>query len=343
MNANTIRQNPPLKNLKNLKIMEVCGTHTSSIVRSGLREFLPAGIRMVSGPGCPVCVTSADYIDGVIYAAKEQNAVVASFGDLFRVRGSLGSFASKRAEGQEFIPVYSPFDAVNLARANPQKSYIFAAVGFETTIPLYALILETIINKNIKNLKLALSLKTMPEVLDWLCQTQQIDGFICPGHVSVIIGKSAYISLFEKYHKPFVISGFTPEEILTAVKEIYAQHQTGLYSVKNLYPSVVKDEGNIKAKNLIETYFTKTDGLWRGIGMIQDSALVARPEYADYVVNIKEKEDNLPDGCQCDEILTGRAMPDECPLFGKFCRPEEPVGACMVSAEGSCRIYYENR
>ena len=328
---------------RQFKIMEVCGTHTASVLRGGLRDLLPAGLCLVSGPGCPVCVTSADYIDGVIATAKDRDAVVVSFGDLFRVRGYSGSFASKRAEGQAFVPVYSPFDAVDLAKNNPQKIYILAAVGFETTIPIYALILETICREGIKNLKLAFSLKTMPEVLDRLCRTQEIDGFICPGHVSVIIGKYAYIPLFAKYRKPFVISGFSPEEILAAVKEIYAQLQTGLYSVKNLYPSVVKNQGNTQAKTLIETYFKKSDGLWRGIGIIPNSALIIRPEYADYVINIAEQEDNLPDGCRCADILTGRSAPDGCPLFGKVCRPDEPVGACMVSAEGSCRVYYENR
>jgi len=334
----------PVRPFKIFKIMEVCGTHTAAIMRGGLRDLLPPEIRLVSGPGCPVCVTSADYIDGVIASAEELDAVVVSFGDLFRVQGVSGSsFASKRAEGRAFVPVYSPFDAVVLARDNPQKNYIFAAVGFETTIPVYALILETVCRENIKNLKLAFSLKTMPEALDWLCRTQEIDGFICPGHVSVIIGKSAYIPLFEKYRKPFVISGFMPEEILTAIKEIYAQIQTGFYSIKNLYPSVVKDQGNARAKKLIETYFIKSDGLWRGIGMIPDSAPVVRPEYADHVINIAEQKNNLPDGCHCANILTGRSTPDECPLFRKVCRPDEPAGACMVSAEGSCRIYYENR
>jgi len=326
------------------KIMEVCGTHTAAIIHSGLRDLLPSGVRLVSGPGCPVCVTSADYIDGVIIAAKGLDAVVASFGDLFRVQGSSGSsFSSKRAEGQEFVSVYSPFDAIDLARNNPQKIYILAAVGFETTVPLYALILETICREGIKNLKLTFSLKTMPEALGWLCRTQEIDGFICPGHVSVIIGKSAYIPLFEKYRKPFVISGFSPEEILTAIQEIYTQLQTGFYSVKNLYPSVVENQGNTRAKELIETYFMKSDGLWRGIGVIPNSALAIRPEYADYAINIGEHENNLPDGCHCAEILTGQSTPDNCPLFGKVCRPENPAGACMVSAEGSCRIYYENR
>lgn len=326
-----------------IKIMEVCGTHTLAIMRGGLLDLLPAGVRMVSGPGCPVCVISAGYIDGVIAAAEKQKSVVVSFGDLFRVNGFLGSFASKRSEGKPFVPVYSPFNAVSLARVDPQNNYILAAVGFETTIPLYALILETIIHENIKNLKLALSLKTMPEALDWICQTQAIDGFICPGHVSVIAGRSAYIPLFEKYRKPFVISGFSPDEILTAINEVYAQNKTGSYSVKNFYPSVVRDEGNVKAKELIDRYFTKSDGLWRGIGIIKNSSLIARPEYENCVINITEKNDTIPEGCRCAEILTGRSLPDECPLFKKICRPEQPFGACMVSAEGSCRIYYENR
>ncbi len=326
-----------------MKIMEVCGTHTAAILRGGLRALLPPEVRLVSGPGCPVCVTSAGFIDGVIEWARREDAAIISFGDLFGVRGTHCSFAEARAAGCEFIPVYSPFEALKTARANPQKSYLLAAVGFETTVPLYALVLETIIQEKIPNLRLAVSVKTMPAALAFLGETEGIDGFLCPGHVSVIIGKDAYLPLSERFKKPFVIGGFEPDEVLTAIREIAAQLRQGVYAVKNLYPSVVSDAGNLRAKALIARYFEPADGVWRGIGMIPGSALAVRPAYAHYAIPITEADDAPPEGCGCAAVLTGRLSPDECPLFGGLCRPEDPVGACMVSNEGSCRIYYENR
>ena len=323
-----------------LKIMEVCGTHTSSIFRSGIRSLIPENIALVSGPGCPACVTPPSVIDALIEIARA--AEVLSFGDMFRVPGSSSSLAQAKAEGCNVRLIYSPLEALALAKEKPDTRYVVAAVGFETTAPVYGALLEALARENIQNVALYTALKTIPEALDYICAREEIDAFICPGHVSAIIGCEPYRALAQKYRKPFVIAGFEAEHILAALNEIVRQKRTGHHAVTNLYTSVVREKGQDKAMQLISKYFEKTDSFWRGIGEIPDSGYRLKKEYGCFSANIHgvaEKGD-LPEGCCCAEVLLGRLLPKGCSLFGKLCTPQNPVGACMASSEGTCRIYY---
>jgi hydrogenase expression/formation protein HypD len=322
--------------------MEVCGTHTSSIVKSGLRELLPPNIHLVSGPGCPVCVTEPGYIDALIEYAKEDNTCVLSFGDMLKVRGSSRSLSEAASDRAVFRIVYSPTQAIVLAKENPHIRYIFAAVGFETTIPLYALLLETIEKEGLTNIKLATSLKIMIPALSYICTQEEIDAFLCPGHVSVIIGANAFEPLCRTWHKPFVIAGFEPEHIIGAIAVMVSQLSTNQPTVVNLYKNAVQAEGNLNALAKIRRYFTSANGVWRGIGIIEDSALVLKEEYARYQVTYAGSDSPaVPRGCRCGDVLMGRIQPNECPLFGSVCTRQNPVGACMVSSEGACGIWYQ--
>ncbi len=330
---------------RKIKIMEVCGTHTASIFKAGIRSLLPEGIQLISGPGCPVCVTPSGYIDELIaYAGKEKYEVL-SFGDMMKVRGSKYSLTQAKAMGGRVRFLYSPLQAVKLAKENPGITYIFAAVGFETTAPLYAILIEEMEREGIRNLKLLTAIKTMIPALSFLCEKEEgIDGFLCPGHVSVIIGSKVYEPLAEKYHKPFVVAGFEGEHILAAVYEILAQVSAGEYRVKNLYTSAVKEEGNRKAMDAVMKYFEPSDAWWRGIGNIPSSGLALKADYAGYGIHseLSEAEESLPSGCRCTEVILGRISPFQCPAFGKRCTPMDALGPCMVSAEGACGIWYKN-
>ena len=338
---------------KSLKIMEVCGTHTSAIVKNGIQGLLPPGIRLVSGPGCPVCVTTGEYIDVLLEFAGSENCCVLSFGDLFKVRGSRQSMIEGKAGGASFQVIYSPFEAVALAKANRNINYVVAAIGFETTIPVYALLMDKVMEENIRNIKLALSLKATIPALSYICCKEEIDGFICPGHVSVITGSRVYEEICRVYQKPFVIAGFEPEHILGAICRIVYQTETGHFHVENLYKSVVSEEGNTDAVKLINRYFIPADGIWRGIGEIKSSAFVFREEYARYALAMKScdeddegaesVENHIPSECRCGDVMLGRITPDECGLFGGVCRPDNPEGPCMVSSEGACGIWYANK
>ncbi len=330
---------------RKIKIMEVCGTHTASIFKAGIRSLLPEGIQLISGPGCPVCVTPSGYIDELIAYAGKENYEVLSFGDMMKVRGSKHSLTQAKAMGGRVRFLYSPLQAVKLAKENPGITYIFAAVGFETTAPLYAILIEEMEREGIRNLKLLTAIKTMIPALSYLCEKEAgIDGFLCPGHVSVIIGSKVYEPLAEKYHKPFVVAGFEGEHILAAVYEILAQVSTGEYRVKNLYTSAVKEEGNRKAMDAVMKYFEPSDAWWRGIGNIPSSGLALKADYAGYGIRseLSEMEESLPSGCRCMEVILGRISPSQCPAFGKRCTPIDALGPCMVSAEGACGIWYKN-
>ena len=331
-----------------IKIMEVCGTHTSAIFRSGIRSLLPENIKLVSGPGCPVCVTPESDIYALTEIAKE--AVVLSFGDMFRVPGSRLSLAEAKAQGADIRLMYSPFEVLELARKRPDTNFVIAAVGFETTAPVYSALIETLIAEGIKNVLFYTALKTIPEALDFICKNEVVDAFICPGHVSTIIGSIAYKELCEEYKKPFVIAGFEPEQILEAVKEIIKQTEKNSYCVKNLYFSVVSPGGQKKALALINKYYEKTDSLWRGIGNITNSGLKIKNEYSQYSANknitkqtqLTNRESQNTNDCRCADVMLGRINPDECPLFKKSCSPQHPQGACMVSSEGACGIWFKN-
>jgi hydrogenase expression/formation protein HypD len=333
-------------NGRTIRMMEVCGTHTSSIFKAGIRSLLSPKLQLISGPGCPVCVTSTIYIDKLVnYALKEKHCVL-SFGDMMKVKGSHLSLTEAKAMGGRVQMLYSPLSAVKIAEEDPDTQYIFAAVGFETTTPIYALILEELLQKEIKNLKLLTSVKMILPAMSYLCESEKgIDAFLCPGHVSVITGSSIYKELSERYQKPCVIAGFEGEHILAAIYEIVRQLKKGEYEVKNLYPSVVTEEGNEKAQELVWKYFETVDEDWREIGVIPGSGLRMRKQYQEYDAGSSFEAYSVrnPKGCKCREVILGRIPPNECPLFEKVCNPMNAVGPCMVSSEGACGIWYKNR
>ena len=331
---------------RSLKLMEVCGTHTSSIFKNGIRSLISPKIRLISGPGCPVCVTPTSDIDRCIeYAAKENHRVL-TFGDMIKVPGTAGSFADNKAKGLGVEIMYSPFEAVSKAKENPHITYVVAAVGFETTAPAYALMLDEAVKAGVKNIRLVTALKTVMPALEWICENQEdIDGFICPGHVSVITGSSIYKELALKYRKPFVVAGFEAEHILAVIYDIVKQIEEGTSDVRNYYSNAVKEEGNLKALEITDRYFEKGPAMWRGLGIIDSSGLYLREEYKEYDGGSRElvSDMELPKGCSCGDVITGKINPDECPMFKTSCTPESPFGPCMVSAEGACGIWYRNR
>lgn len=326
-----------------LSFMEVCGTHTAAISENGIPSILSNKIKLISGPGCPVCVTVADYIDRLCTLALEDNTCVVTFGDLIRVPGSSSALQETKSKGGQIRMVYSPFEIIDLAEKDTDTTYVFAAVGFETTTPIYAVLLEKIIEEDIKNIRLLTALKTMPAAIDTLCQMGgKIDGFIAPGHVSVITGANEFKPLAEKYNLPFVVSGFKGEELLASIYALVKLKGQG--KVLNLYKSAVTDTGNEKAKALVNKYFEPCDAVWRGIGRINNSGMALKKEYAAYDAGSRELiHDNVKNKkCRCGEVITGFSSPCDCPLFAKACTPENPQGACMVSNEGACFHYYIN-
>jgi hydrogenase expression/formation protein HypD len=329
---------------REIKIMEVCGTHTSSIFKNGIRSLLSPQIQLISGPGCPVCVTASAYIEKLVEYSLEENVCVLTFGDMMKVKGKTGSLTEAKSQGGNVKVLYSPLSSVKIAQENEQIQYVFAAVGFETTIPVYALLLEEILKNKIHNLKILTSLKTIHPALQYICENEKnIDAFLCPGHVSVITGSSIYEDLAKKYRKPFVIGGFGGEHILAAVYEMVIQLQNNQYSVKNLYPSVVSTEGNTKATELVQRYFEPCDEVWRGIGLIAQSGLKVKEPYLEYDAGSRFDviEEESPNGCRCTDVILGRITPTECPLFRTVCTPMNAVGPCMVSTEGACGIWYK--
>lgn len=326
-----------------LSFMEVCGTHTAAISENGIPSILSNKIKLISGPGCPVCVTVADYIDRLCTLALEDNTCIVTFGDLIRVPGSSSALQETKSKGGQIRMVYSPFEIIDLAEKDTDTTYVFAAVGFETTTPIYAVLLEKIIEEDIKNIRLLTALKTMPAAIDTLCQMGgKIDGFIAPGHVSVITGANEFNPLAEKYSLPFIVSGFKGEELLASIYALVKLKGQG--KVLNLYKSAVTDTGNEKARALVNKYFEPCDAVWRGIGRINNSGMALKKEYAAYDAGSRELiHDNVKNKkCRCGEVITGFSSPCDCPLFAKACTPENPQGACMVSNEGACFHYYIN-
>ena len=330
------------------KIMEVCGTHTASIFKSGVRSLLSSGIKLISGPGCPVCVTPAAYIDRCISYAMLENHILVTFGDMMKVPGTVGSLSQAKGNGAKVELMYSPMEIVDRAEKNPGTTYVIAGVGFETTVPAYALTIEEAVSRGVTNLRLLTALKTVMPALQWICENEtEIDGFLCPGHVSVIIGSAAYEDLAEQYQKPFVVAGFEPEHILAGVYDIMRQLQTASGAEKGvhkLYKNAVRTEGKKKAMSVIERNFEPGAAMWRGLGLIGDSGLYLRPEYAAFDAGSKglDQDIELPEACRCGDVIVGRINPNECPMFGNACNPMNPYGPCMVSSEGACGIWHRN-
>lgn len=325
-----------------ITIMEVCGTHTASISENAIPSLISDKIHLISGPGCPVCVTVSDYVDKLCELALDGNVIV-TFGDMIRVPGSTKALKDVKGDGADVRMVYSPMDAIAMAEKESDKSFVFAAVGFETTTPIYALLIDEIIRKNITNLKILSALKTMPNVIDTLCKTDaKVDGFIAPGHVAVITGSSAFNDLAKRYNVPFVVSGFEAEEILSSIYALVKLRGQG--RVLNLYKSVVSSDKNEKAYELVNKYFEPYDASWRGLGAIEGSGMVLRNEYSLYDAGSRALVNDYShkNGCSCGDVITGRKKPCDCPLYNKVCTPENPKGACMVSSEGSCFNYITN-
>jgi hydrogenase expression/formation protein HypD len=343
-----------------LTLMEVCGTHTSVIAAHGLRSFLAPSIRLVSGPGCPVCVTPAQYIDQLCEFASRPDHIMACFGDLIRVPGSRDSLAQASARGARIQMIYSPLDVLDLCRSNPENTIILAAIGFETTAPSYALLISRARTAGITNLRLLLALRRMPPVLELLCSADSgIDGFLAPGHVSAVIGSQAYVPLAASSGKPFVIAGFTPEQVLRSLAELVriiranqiggnaydhgqaGDRPAGSGQVINLYSAVVKPHGNLAAQAILRQTFEIIAAEWRGLGLVKDSGYRLIPEFAAFDAGPVWQSSGRDDpGCRCGEILLGKIEPAECPLYGLACRPESPIGPCMVSSEGVCGIHF---
>lgn len=331
---------------RRLSFMEVCGTHTVSIARSGLRALLPSSINLISGPGCPVCVTSARDIDRALAAARVKGAVVASFGDMLRVPGSSGSLETASEAGGEAVIVYSPLDALELARENPAKNVIFLGVGFETTAPAIAATVLEARSSGVKNFFVLPMLKTVPPALSALLSDPQcaVDGFLLPGHVSAVIGLAPYKSVLAKYKRPGVIAGFEAADILHGLRLLIDACAGGGCSVENAYPRAVREDGNPVAVGMVNSVFEPCDAHWRGLGMIPVSGLRFRKEFEGFdaaeVFNISASPAEEPAGCICGKVLSGKAAPADCSLFGGACTPSSPVGPCMVSSEGSCAASY---
>lgn len=324
-------------------LMEVCGSHTQAISKYGISELLSEKIKLLSGPGCPVCVTPSAYIDRLIEIARMDGHFVYCFGDMMKVPGSKESLSLAKSSGAKVDYIYSPWDLVSLAKDNPKNTYVFAAVGFETTAPVYALLVDKILEDNIQNIKLLTTLKVMPPAIDFLCENgNKIDGFIAPGHVAAITGSKLFEPIASKRNVPFSVAGFDAKELLTAiyglVKEVISVRAGNKAKVLNYYPAVVSKEGNIKATALIDKYFATGAAIWRGIGEIENSGLYLRDEFKNLDMGSGDcKEDILKNkACSCAKVLTGKIIPTQCPLFGNVCTPMNPQGACMVSSEGSC-------
>lgn len=332
---------------KPLHLMEVCGTHTVAIFRHGIRSLLPENITLLSGPGCPVCVTSLRDVDIAMAIAKMPETVLATFGDMMRVPGGAGSLSTARAEGADVRVFYSPLEALRVARDNPGKKVVFFATGFETTSPLVAGTLVEAERAGIENFFIHPAHKLVPPALRALLVAGEarIDGLLLPGHVSAIIGSRPYGFLIQEYGVPSVITGFGAGEILEGILMLLKQIEAGEPRVEIQYRSVVREEGNPRAWNIAGECFEPCDARWRGIGDIPASGLRLKNKYAHRnaaavfdVSGIPAHDE--PRGCSCGEVLKGRILPTDCPLFGKGCTPEKPVGACMVSTEGSCAAYF---
>ncbi|MCB9914790.1 MAG: hydrogenase formation protein HypD [Planctomycetes bacterium] len=331
-----------------LTVMEICGTHTHAIAAAGLRRLLPEGLRLVSGPGCPVCVTPVDYLDHAIALARRPGTTVCTFGDLVRVPGSSSTLERERAAGADVRVCYSPRDALRVAREHPDRAVVFLAVGFETTLPTIAAALEEAEVEGLANLSLLCGGKLIEPPLRALLGDGgvHVDAFLLPGHVSVILGADFYRFLVDDYGVPCAVAGFAPVDVMLALCELAEQHARGAARVANLYPRAVTAAGNRAAQQLLARTFAPVDTRWRGLGEIPRSGLALRPELAHrdaarFAVDVEPPRE--PRGCRCGEVLKGAIEPPACPLYGKTCTPDAPVGACMVSSEGTCAAWHRYR
>ena len=326
---------------RKLRIMEVCGTHTHEIFRLGIRSLLTDSVELISGPGCPVCVTPAGFIDEAVWLALEKNVTICSFGDLIRVPGSRMSLAGARAEGGRVQVVYAPVDAVEYAKNHPEEEVVFLSVGFETTTPSSCIAVRRAMEEGITNFSLLTANKTMPSAYRAL--KDSVDVYLYPGHVNAITGTKLCESLVEEGISG-VVSGFTANELMTAIACAIKKSEEGKPFFVNAYPRVVTREGSIEAQEMVAEMMEEIDTEWRGLGIIPKSGLQLRESYAAFDARkkfqIPKMEGRSNPACRCGEVLQGKVKPSDCPLFGKTCTPLHPVGACMVSGEGACSAYF---
>lgn len=333
---------------KKTTLMEVCGTHTVAIFKHGIKDLLPEAITMLSGPGCPVCVTPTCDIDAVIDLAKDNDYIVVTFGDMMKVPGSNSSLEQERARGADIRLVYSSLDALSIAHENPNKRVVFFAVGFETTSPTIASCIQEVYSQKVNNFYIISAHKLIPPAIQALLELGEVkvDGFILPGHVSTIIGPKPYEFITKKYHIPCVIAGFEPLDILQSIYMLLKQRHEGRAEVEIQYKRCVHPEGNLRALSILNEVFEVCSSSWRGMGIIPKSGLQLKQRYFEFDAKRKfgiqiEEDSEEKKGCLCGAILRGVNSPSECSHFGKSCTPVNPIGPCMVSSEGTCATYYK--
>ncbi|MFA5553538.1 MAG: hydrogenase formation protein HypD [Phycisphaerae bacterium] len=326
-------------------IMEVCGTHTVAIFRNGVRTFIPQQMNLISGPGCPVCVTDQRYIENCLEMAQRDDCIIATYGDMIRVPGTTGSLEKHR--GTNVRVVFSAEDALVLAKENPNKTVILLAVGFETTAPATAVVVKEAAERGIENFCVYSGHKLVIPAMRTLLSNKNnnIDAFLCPGHVSIIIGYGAFREIVDDFGKVCVVAGFEPMQIIEGLAEICRLLTEDKKEVVSIYTAVVTEKGNQKAQQLLSEVFDSADGYWRGLGKIEKSSLVLKPKYEQFDAvkrfAINEQPYKDKSGCRCGEVLCGLIESPECKLFGNACTPQEPVGPCMVSGEGTCAAWYK--
>jgi len=342
---------------RSINIMEVCGGHTHSIMKFGLPQLMPENIHFIHGPGCPVCIMPKERIDHAYVLAMQPDVILVTLGDMIKVPGSNGSLQDARAKGADVRFVYSPMECLKIAQEHPDKKVIFFAIGFETTTPMTAVLLDQVIKQGVENILFHINHVTVPEVMQELIDSRdvhvdsynnKIDAFLGPSHVSVIAGSKIYEKFPKEYGRPVVVSGFEPVDVMEGISMIVKQFIQNRCELEIQYKRVVTYEGNLNAQRLIETYFEKVDLFrWRGLGNVPESGLRLKEAYAKYdaeviykeVLPLSEIEDHKL--CICGDILRGMAKPTECTIFGTACKPTTPIGSCMVSSEGACAAYYK--
>jgi len=330
-----------------VKLMEVCGTHTMEIARAGIKKLLPKNIQLVSGPGCPVCVTPQSDIDRAIEIARKKDVIMTTFGDMMRVPGTVASLADMKAQGYDIRIIYSCLDALKIARSHPQKRIVFMGVGFETTSPTIAATILEAKRSKAANFFVLSNFKVLFPALEAISKSKnlKIDGFICPGHVSVITGSAPYEQVAKRYKKPCVITGFERNDILKGIERLVKQKKNNESKVEIEYKRAVTRNGNVVARKVLNSVFEARDSEWRGLGVIKKSGLKLRKKYqsldAERTFDVKIPKGHKEKGCVCGEVLQGIKSPKGCKLFKKVCTPRHPIGPCMVSSEGTCAAYYK--
>ncbi|WP_192023020.1 MULTISPECIES: hydrogenase formation protein HypD [Shewanella] len=346
--ANAIKSYAKTVN-QDINIMEVCGGHTHTIMKYGLNQLLPTNIKFIHGPGCPVCIMPKERIDHAATLAMQPNVILLTLGDMIRVPGSKGSLAKIRSQGADIRPLYDPMDALNIAKQHPDKQVIFFAIGFETSTPMTAVLIDQAEKQQINNLLFHINHVLVPPAIDAVMADKrtQVNAFIGPAHVSVISGAKIYRPAVDQYQTPVVVSGFEPVDVMESILNIVKQKAQQKSELQIQYSRAVTEDGNVAAQALINQYLTtKTSFRWRGLGPIPNSALTLKHEYAhrdaEVIFQSQLPSEEIDDhkACQCGDILRGLSNPPDCKVFGKGCTPDNPLGSCMVSSEGACNAYY---